>query len=73
MNTYLFQVNRKTTSHGLAYFEVQAESETEAKQLFTKGIKHEVDDHINSYENEDADPEIINCRKNPESLLDHIN
>lgn len=73
MNTYLFQINRKTTRRGLAHFEVQAESETEAKQLFTQGIRHEVDSHISSSENEDTEPEIINCRKNTESLLDHIN
>ena len=73
MNTYLFQVNRKTTNYGVAQFEIQAESDAEAKQLFADGEGYEVDDYINSSENEDTDPEIINCRKNPESLLDHIN
>ena len=63
LNTYIFQANRRTISHGVVQFEVQAKSELEAEHLFHTGNKHEIDSHIESTWNDDTKAELINTSK----------
>lgn len=57
---YLFQANRRTISHGIVQYSVEAESKAQAKRLFYTGHRTEVDSHIDSTWNDDTKAEIIN-------------
>lgn len=72
MKTYIFQVTRRRIEHGIAQFQVQANSKEEAEQLFVSGSKIEVDEHIESTYIDDRNPTIMHESIDQPSLLDNL-
>ncbi len=72
MKRYQIQVESVTLVYGVRTYEVEAESEAKAKELYYQRSVELVDEFDNKSESQEKNMQIISESIIPESLLDHM-